>query len=129
MHERKAKLLKEKKMLDEALFCLSESYKKKLAVLDKNGNLTSLKVSLHEQASKKQAYDKICFLSEQSEKQKDKLNRLLLERNEIIFQLIENKNDNATIVAFEKSILEIHDYLYGNKVASFKINIEIPKTC
>ena len=47
-----------------------------------------------------------------------------MERDEKVFLLESYKNDAIKIVdAFEKSILDIHEYVYANRKASFDIDV------
>lgn len=125
---RRDQLLKKKKEIKSSINHLSNEYKKKYSVLDKEGKLKSLKVVLHEKALKQQEYSEILFLSRHYKKQAENKNALKVSREVFLQELREDRNKKNDIIdIFQNFILDMHDYLYGNKRASFDIEVKEPK--
>jgi uncharacterized protein YydD (DUF2326 family) len=126
--KRRDKLLDQKNVVENSIKHLSDEYKKKTSVLDKDGSLRSFKVSLHERELKNQEYTKVSFLSEQYQTQeKEKLSKKG-ERDTALNSVRENRDSRETIISiFQKCIIDIHHHLYGNSHASFDIEIKEAK--
>ncbi|NRA73273.1 MAG: DUF2326 domain-containing protein [Rickettsiales bacterium] len=128
LEERRKKLIKEEATLSEKADTLSAQYKKKMSVFDKEGKLRSLQISLHEQRMKNEEYSKIALLADEFEAQDHKKIKAQAERENAISKFDKNKEHNQpTISEFQNKILEIHKYLYGNRKASFSIDIKEAK--
>lgn len=122
INERKDALLNEVSIVDKQLTVLDEQYSQSLAVLNQRGELKNLKQTysafkeksdqLSQLRSFVDRYDKLEIDKQKikSEKEAD----LLKIQSEIIAQ-------KAVIDDFEKTILKIHEYIQGNKQASFQI--------
>lgn len=126
--QRKRTLLSAQERLIQEIKTLSEEYRRKTSVLDKTGNLRSLKVSLHEQQMKRQDYNKVTFLYEQHLQQETRKLSLAAERGNALveFEIDKEKNENV-LREFQDEVLEIHEYLYGNRKASFEIEVKEAK--
>lgn len=126
--QRKKTLLESKEKISKKINRLSKQYHDKTSVLDKKGNLRSLKTFLHEKEVKKQEYNKISFLFEQYEEQEKNKITVKAEREEMIVKLRADKEkQKSTILKFQETILELHEHLYGNRRASFDIEIKEAK--
>lgn len=125
---RKESLLGELKRINLNVKALDLRYKEKLGVIDKEGDLKSLKITVS-------AYQK--KLEEQS-----RLSSFIMKYNEYDQHIKITKQErsgkitvldslvieaNPTKVAFEKTILAIHNYVMGNKRCSFNIEISDKK--
>jgi uncharacterized protein YydD (DUF2326 family) len=128
LSNRKNDLLSEKQKLVDDIRSLSKEYKNKTAVLDQSGNLRSFKVSLHEQELKKQEYNKISFLYEQHLQQEQRKLTLKADRGNALVDFEKDKEQKQDIISdFQDTVLSIHSYLYGNRKASFEIEVKEPK--
>lgn len=126
--KRRDKLLEKKLFVESSIKHLSDEYKKKTAVLDKNGDLRSLKISVHERELKNQDYSKISFLSEQFQKQEKSKITVKAERESALNSLRENRDEMESIICgFQSCIINIHNHLYGNSRASFDVEIKEAK--
>lgn len=126
--KRRNKLLEEKTVIEKTIKTLSEEYKNKAAVLDKDGKLRSLKVSLHERELKNQDFTKISFLSEQYQKQEKSKITVKSDREIALNSLRESREERDDVISeFQSCIVGIHDNLYGNSRASFDVEIKEAK--
>lgn len=126
--QRKVALTTSKENLTKRIKTLSEEYRKKTSILDKTGNLRSLKISLHEQQIKRQEYDKVSFLYEKHLQQETKKLVLTAERSNALVEFKNDKEAKEDILReFQDKILEIHEYLYENRKASFEMEVKEAK--
>jgi len=112
------------KLIEKNLVALDKQYKDRISLLDHNGILKNLKqtIAVHqrkvEDLSSLSAWMKnyAKFEIEKSETVTQKNNRLL----DLKFSLLEASN---TLDSLEESILDIHDFVAGNKHCSFDIEV------
>ncbi len=125
--KRKVKLISEKEEIIQKLKVLSKNYDKKISVLNKDGSLKSLKTAIHEYTQVHDEYCEISFLHDQYIDLKNNLEYAQKRRDDILFDLDQNiKKQNLVVSSFSNKILELHHVLYGNKAASFAIEVKKP---
>ena len=92
-----------------------------------NGSLKSLKTAIHEYTQVHDEYCEISFLHDQYIDLKNNLEYAQKRRDDILFDLDQNiKKQNLVVSSFSNKILELHHVLYGNKAASFAIEVKKP---
>ena len=101
---------------------LDDEYSKKMQILDQRGVLKNLKTSLKIFEEKKQSSVHIRHIFEEYEKNTKKVKLLRVRKSQEILEL-DNRIDSQknVIENFEKTILEIHEKIMGNKESSFTI--------
>lgn len=124
MEDRKYSIEQEVRVFEESISLLSKLYKEKIKLLDQEGLLVSLKqtIAIHE---KKIA--EFSALSSFIQKHTDYDNEYKLKKRdrESEIYLLEGyvNNSKETIDSFEKTILDMHDYIFGNRRSSFEIEV------
>ncbi|MGN7822934.1 DUF2326 domain-containing protein [Chitinophaga sp. 22536] len=120
--ERRASLSSEISEIDKELTSLDKQYAQHLKVLDQSGDLKNLKQTYAaykekaDQLSQLRSFiDRYDELEIQKQKAKTKKETELLRLQSLI-QIQKKIIDN-----FQKTILEIHDFIQGNKQASFQL--------
>ena len=95
-----------------------------MKLLDQEGLLVSLKQTIAIHRQKFEEHSALAaFIKKHSEYDLER-KRKKLERDENVFLLESYKNDAVeTVEAFERSILDIHEYVYGNRRGSFEIDV------
>jgi uncharacterized protein YydD (DUF2326 family) len=122
INDKRERISTEISSIDKGLAALDKQYTENLAILDQKGGLKNLKQTY---AAFKEKSDQLSQLKSfidrydelMAEKQRirsEKENHLLTLQSQILMQ--KNVTDS-----FEKTILNIHEYIQGNKNASFKI--------
>lgn len=108
-------LNKEKKLLDD-------EYSKKIKVFDTKGVFQNLKTSLRIYQEKSDFLNKTSNLLENFQKHTSEKKNLTREKsNELLFldKLINDEKNK--IISFQDTILDIHEYIMGNRECSFEI--------
>jgi uncharacterized protein YydD (DUF2326 family) len=110
------------KELSESIRELDDEYAEKIKILDQKGILKNLKTTLKIFEDKKRSSAHIRHLFEQFEKNTKKKKELLLRKSQEILDLDDIFEENkVTQDSFEKTILNIHEKIMGNKQSSFSI--------
>ncbi|KAE9635812.1 DUF2326 domain-containing protein [Aeromonas veronii] len=125
---RKSFLESEIKQIDDSITLLSNIYREKVSLLDQEGLLVSLKqtISIHEKKIEEHS-----ALSSFIQKHTDYENEYKYkkrEREDAIY-LLESFIENAKeiIFSFERTILDMHNYIFGNRRCSFNIDVSKKK--
>jgi uncharacterized protein YydD (DUF2326 family) len=122
INERKESLLKDVAAIDKELAALDKRYSESLAVLDQKGELKNLKQTY---AAFKEKTDQLSqlrsFVNRYDQLEAEK-QRIKSEKEVSLLKLqsqIQSQKD--VIDDFQRTILNIHEYVQGNKLASFQI--------
>jgi len=122
VNQRALELQEELNEITEEIRNLDDKYSEKLRVFDQKGVLKNLKVSLkiYEQKSNEFAKRKALY-NEYENAIKEKKTLMLKKSNEIseLDELIESNSD--LLDSFLSTLLNIHDFIMGNKECSFTI--------
>lgn len=111
------------KSVAEQIRILDDEYSEKLKVVDKRGVLKNLKISLKIYEAKKEAISHTKFLFEQYEKNEKKKKMLNLQKTQQIMEIDSEIEQNKKIIDdFTDTILQIHEFIMGNKECSFSIH-------
>lgn len=110
------------KDLSESIRELDDEYAEKIKILDQKGILKNLKTTLKIFEEKKRSSAHIRHLFEQFEKNTKKKKEFLLQKSQEILDLDDLLEENKMNQdSFEKTILNIHEKIMGNKQSSFSI--------
>lgn len=110
------------KNIAEQIRILDDEYSEKLKVIDKKGILKNLKVSLIIYEAKKEATSNTKFLFEQYQKNEKKKRMLNLQKTQQLMEIDDEIEQNKKIIDdFTDTILQIHEFIMGNKECSFSI--------
>lgn len=110
------------KELSDNIRELDDQYATKIGILDQKGILKNLKTSLKIFEEKKRSNAHIRHLFEQYEKNTKKKKELLLRKSQEILELDDLFDKNKLIQdSFEKTLLDIHEKVMGNKQSSLTI--------
>lgn len=121
---RRTAIEKEISALDKSISELSQQYKERLGLLDQEGLLISLKqtIAIH-QRKVEELSSLSTFIKKYADYDRDHKSKKR-ERDNKIYLLENCKNDAKQIIdSFEETILDIHEYVYGNRKGSFDIDI------
>lgn len=110
--------------IDTELKSLDQRYKEKVSLLDQEGLLKNLKQTIAIHQNKVEEFSSLdSLLSAYSNHENDRKDKDIERKNQIhtldLF-VIESKDE---IKEVEKSILAIHEYVYGNQQCSFDIEV------
>ncbi|WNM60110.1 DUF2326 domain-containing protein [Candidatus Nitrospira allomarina] len=110
--------------LNENISELSRLYKEKILLLDQEGLLISLKQTIAIHARKIEELSALSsFIKAHNQYESDHKSKKR-ERENKIYLLESYRNDSDAVVrSFEKTILDIHEYVFGNRKSSFDIEI------
>jgi len=124
IENRKTSIEQEIKSFEESISSLNRAYREKITLLDQEGLLISLKqtIAIHEKKieefsalssfiQKHTDYD-----NEHKTKKRDRESEIYLLESYI-------NNSQKVIASFEKTILNMHDYVFGNRRSSFEIDV------
>lgn len=110
------------KNIAEQIRILDDEYSEKLKVIDKKGVLKNLKVSLKIYETKKESISHTKFLFEEYEKNEKKKRLLNLQKTQQLMEIDSEIEENKEIIDdFTDTILQIHEFIMGNKECSFSI--------
>lgn len=110
------------KSIAEQIRILDDEYSEKLKVIDKKGVLKNLKVSLKIYETKKESISHTKFLFEEYEKNEKKKRLLNLQKTQQLMEIDSEIEENKEIIDdFTDTILQIHEFIMGNKECSFSI--------
>lgn len=122
--ERKVSIKQELKEFDLIISNLNKLYSEKVALLDQKGFLVSLKqtIAIHEKK-----IEEFSALSSFIQKHSDYDNEYKgkkRDRESEIYLLESFVNNSGRIInSFQNTILEMHDYVFGNRRSSFEIEV------
>ena len=110
------------KSIAEQIRILDDEYSEKLKIIDKKGVLKNLKISLKIYEAKKDSISRTKFLFEQYEKHEKKKRILNLQKTQQIMEIETEIEQNEEMMdSFMETILQIHEFIMGNRECSFSI--------
>ena len=125
---RNESLTKELKNINKTIKGLDARYKDKLRIIDKNGVLKNLKITVSTYQHKLEEQSRLSAFIKKHHEYEQHIKFTKRERENKITVLDSLVIDADLIkLAFEKSILDIHDYVMGNKTCSFSIEVNNKK--
>ena len=108
--------------ISEQIRILDEQYAEKLRVIDKKGVLKNLKMGLHIYEEKKEASAHTRFLFEQYDQYDKQKKQLDIRKAQELLEIdAEIEGLSEELKAFTATILNIHEFIMGNKECSFDV--------
>lgn len=128
LETRRAALLKELKEVGKHIQSLDDRYKGRLRLLDQEGALKSLKISITTYQEKFEEHAQLSTFIDKCDDYSREIKLAKQERSGKVIALSSLALDAISIKdAFEKVILEIHNYVMGNRRCSFNVEISDKK--
>ncbi len=122
INERKESLLKETAAIDKALVSLDKRYSENLAVLDQKGELKNLKQTYAAFKEKTDELSQLRSFVDRYDQLEAEKQRIKSEKEVCLLKLQSQIHSQKNVIDdFQKTILSIHEYVQGNKLASFQI--------
>jgi uncharacterized protein YydD (DUF2326 family) len=108
--------------IDSQLDVLDEKYKEKLSVLDQQGVLKNLKQTYSAYQSKVDEASQLkAFISKYDELELQKQRAKTKKEQELLNLQSAIQESNETLDSLEETILRTHEYIQGNRKASFEV--------
>lgn len=108
--------------ISEQIRLLDDQYADKLRVIDKKGVLKNLKTGLHIYEEKKEASAHTRFLFEQYDQYDKQKKQLDIRKAQELLEIDAEIEDlSEELKAFTATILNIHEFIMGNKECSFDV--------
>ena len=124
MDDRKSSIEQEIKVFEGSISSLNKLYREKVSLLDQEGLLVSLKQTIAIHEKKIEEFFVLSSLiqthtdydNEYKEKKRDREGEVYLLESYV-------NNSQDVIDSFERTILDMHDYVFGNRRSSFEIDV------
>lgn len=122
--ERKVSIEQELKEFDLIISNLNKLYSEKVALLDQQGVLVSLKqtIAIHEKKIE-EFYALSSFIQKHTDYDSEYKGKKRDRESEIYLLESFVKNSERVVNSFQNTILEMHDYVFGNRRSSFEIEV------
>ena len=122
INERKKSISEEIYGIDRELALLDEAYSENLAVLDQKGGLKNLKQTYAAFKEKSDQFSQLRSFVDRYDQLEAEKQRIKSEKEASLLKLQSRIQSQKNIIDdFQKSILNIHEYIQGNKLASFNL--------
>lgn len=122
INKRKESLLKKIAVIDKKLAELDKKYSENLAVLDQKGELKNLKQTYAAFKEKTDQLSQLRSFVDRYDQLDAEKQRIKSEKEVSLLKLQSQIQSQKNIIDdFQKTILSIHEYIQGNKLASFQI--------
>jgi uncharacterized protein YydD (DUF2326 family) len=122
IYQRRDEIRKKIGTIDSQLDVLDEKYKEKLSVLDQQGDLKNLKQTYSAHQSKfDEASQLKAFISKYDEFELQKQRAKTKKEQELLNLQSAIQESNGTLDSLEETILGTHEYIQGNRKASFEV--------
>lgn len=122
IYQRRDEITKNIGAIDSQLDVLDEKYKEKLSVLDQQGNLKNLKQTYSAYQSKLDEASQLkAFISKYDELELQKQRAKTKKEQELLNLQSAIQESNETLDSLEETILGTHEYIQGNRKASFEV--------
>jgi uncharacterized protein YydD (DUF2326 family) len=124
MEDRKTSIEQEIKTFEESISSLNKLYREKITLLDQEGLLVSLKQTIAIHGKKIEEFSALSsfiqkhtdYDNEHKAKKRDRENEIYLLESYV-------NNSKKVIDSFQTTILDMHDYVFGNRRSSFDIKV------
>jgi uncharacterized protein YydD (DUF2326 family) len=122
INDRRKSISQEVTLLDKQLEALDRSYSKSLSVLNQTGELKNLKQTYAAYKDKTDQLSQLrSFVERYDQLEIDKQKAKTAKETDLLRLQSLIQEQKKTIDEFEKTILKIHEYIQGNRQASFQI--------
>jgi len=122
--ERKVSIEQELKELDLSISNLNKLYSEKVTLLDQQGVLVSLKQTIAIHEKKIEEFSALSsFIKKHADYESEYKGKKRDRESEIYLLESFVKNSEVLVNSFQNTILEMHDYVFGNRRSSFEIEV------
>lgn len=122
IYQRRDEIKKNIETIDSQIDVLDEKYKEKLSVLDQQGDLKNLKQTYSAYQSKLDEASQLrAFISKYDELELQKQRAKAKKEQELLNLQSAIQESNETLDSLEETILGTHEYIQGNRKASFEV--------
>jgi uncharacterized protein YydD (DUF2326 family) len=122
IYQRRDEIRKKIGAIDSQLDVLDEKYKEKLSVLDQQGDLKNLKQTYSAYQSKSDEASQLkAFISKYDEFELQKQRAKTKKEQELLNLQSAIQESNETLDSLEETVLGTHEYIQGNRKASFEV--------
>lgn len=122
--ERKVSIEQELKELDLSISNLNKLYSEKVSLLDQQGVLVSLKQTIAIHEKKIEEFSALSsFIKKHADYESEYKGKKRDRESEIYLLESFVKNSEMLVNSFQNTILEMHDYVFGNRRSSFEIEV------
>ena len=124
IEDRKTSIILELKKFEESISSLNKLYREKVTLLDQEGLLVSLKqtIAIHEKTIEEFSALSSLILKHSEYDNEHKEKKRCRESEIYLLESYVN-NSQEVIDSFEKTILDMHNYVFGNRRSSFEIEV------
>lgn len=124
MDDRKYSIEQEIKMFEENISSLNKLYREKISLLDQEGLLVSLKQTIAIHEKKIEEFSALSsFIQKHSDYDSEHKEKKRARESEVYLLESYVNNSQEVIDSFERTILDMHDYIFGNRRSSFEIEV------
>ncbi|MCH8493888.1 MAG: DUF2326 domain-containing protein [Idiomarina sp.] len=124
LEDRKDSIEQEIRGFDRSILFLTKLYREKVSLLDQEGLLVSLKQTIAIHEKKIEEYAALSsFIKKHTEYDNDYKEKKRERESEVYLLESYLNNSKQIIESFEKTILDMHDYVFGNRRSSFEIEV------
>ncbi|ACV25621.1 DUF2326 domain-containing protein [Kangiella koreensis] len=124
MDDRKSSIEREIKVFEESISSLNKLYREKISLLDQEGLLVSLKQTIAIHEKKVEEFSALSSFIRKHADYDSEHKAKKRERESEIYLLESFVNNSKQVIdSFEKTILDMHDYIFGNRRSSFDIEV------
>jgi len=121
---RKNSIEKELKVFEESISSLNKLYSKKVSLLDQEGVLVSLKQSISIHDKKIEEFSALSSFIQKHTDYDNEYKEKKRGRDSEIYLLESYVNNSQEVIdSFERTMLDIHDYVFGNRRSSFDVEV------
>jgi uncharacterized protein YydD (DUF2326 family) len=124
IEDRKFSIEQELKIFEESISSLNKMYREKVSLLDQEGLLVSLKQTIAVHEKKIEEFSALSsFIQKHAEYENEHKEKKRAREGEVYLLESYVNNSQDVIESFERTILDIHDYVFGNRRSSFEIEV------
>ncbi|WP_417215677.1 DUF2326 domain-containing protein [Alcanivorax sp.] len=124
IEDRKISIEQELKIFEESISSLNKMYREKVSLLDQEGLLVSLKQTIAVHEKKIEEFSALSsFIQKHAEYENEHKEKKRAREGEVYLLESYVNNSQDVIESFERTILDIHDYVFGNRRSSFEIEV------
>lgn len=122
--DRRTSIEEEIKVFEESIASLNRLYKEKVSLLDQEGLLVSLKQTIAIHGKKIEEFSALSSFIQKYTDYDDEHKLKKRNRESEIYLLDSYVNNSKKIIeSFERTILDMHDYIFGNRRSSFEVDV------
>jgi len=124
MDDRRSSIEQEIKIFEESISSLNKLYREKVSLLDQEGLLVSLKQTIAIHGKKIEEFSALSsFIQKHIDYDNEHKNKKRDRESEVYLLESYVNNSQDIINSFERTILDMHDYVFENRRSSFEIDV------